>query len=255
MTSTAPISGPSAPAIPPPAPLTREIKRAEVVEPATARPAEQGRNRAFGEDSLPRGLIRLDRLSMLQESGTDAQVDKGAAHDQASAADGFGDRLTEDERREVQELKRQDAEIRRHEAAHASVGGVHAGAPGFDFVTGPDGKRYAVAGHVPIDISPVAGDPDATIAKMQTVRRAALAPAEPSGQDRAVAAEAARAEAQARAEKRSGKEEDPLAPASEDEETTPANDNAFGALAAKLYGAEDDEQAPPAGQDRIEQFA
>ena len=39
-----------------------------------------------------------------------------------------------------------------------------------------------------MDTSPVPGDPQATIRKAQTVRQAALAPAEPSGQDQRAAA-------------------------------------------------------------------
>ena len=53
---------------------------------------------------------------------------------------------------------------------------------------------------MPIDLSPVEGDPLATIRKMQQVQRAALAPADPSGADRRVAAQARRAEQQARVE-------------------------------------------------------
>ncbi len=58
---------------------------------------------------------------------------------------------------------------------------------------------YAVGGEVKIDTSPER-TPEATVSKMQQVRRAALAPADPSGTDRAVAAEAAQAEAHTRAE-------------------------------------------------------
>ncbi len=53
-------------------------------------------------------------------------------------------------------------------------------------------------GEVSIDSSPVPGDPEATARKAQTIKRAALAPREPSGQDRQVAAQAAQLEAQAR---------------------------------------------------------
>jgi hypothetical protein len=53
---------------------------------------------------------------------------------------------------------------------------------------------------VPIDLSPVKGDPAATIRKMQQVQRAPVAPADPSAADRRVAAVARRAEQQARAE-------------------------------------------------------
>lgn len=109
--------------------------------------------------------------------------------------------LTEEQQQEVRELKQRDAEVRRHEQAHKAAAGAHAnGGPTFEYQTGPDGKRYAVGGEVSIDTSPVAGDPQATIAKMQQIRRAALAPAQPSGQDRAVAAQAQSAEQTARAE-------------------------------------------------------
>lgn len=105
------------------------------------------------------------------------------------AGDGAGD-LTEDEKAVVADLKRQDAETRRHEQAHANAGGPYAGSPSYTYERGPDGRSYAVAGTTPIDVSPISGDAEATIRKMQTVKRAARAPAEPSAQDRKVAAQA-----------------------------------------------------------------
>lgn len=116
----------------------------------------------------------------------------------SSAADGPG-KLSEEERAQVERLRATDRKVRAHEAAHASVGGAFAGSPSFQFVTGPNGQVFAVAGEVPIDVSPVRGDPEATIAKMQVVKAAALAPADPSSQDFkvAAAAEAQRQKAQA----------------------------------------------------------
>ncbi len=110
----------------------------------------------------------------------------------ASAEEGGGlpgQTLTEQEKAEVRELKKRDAEVRRHEQAHARAGAPHTGTPSYEYETGPDGKQYAVGGTTPIDVSPVAGDPAATIEKMRTVKAAASAPAERSGQDRAVAAQ------------------------------------------------------------------
>jgi len=92
------------------------------------------------------------------------------------------------EQQEVAKLQSRDREVRAHEAAHAAVGGSLAGSPNLNFTSGPDGKRYATSGDVSIDISKVANDPSATIAKLQQVERAALAPAQPSAQDRKVAA-------------------------------------------------------------------
>lgn len=103
---------------------------------------------------------------------------------EAPSADG----LTEAERAMVQDLSARDQEVRRHEEAHARVGGEFAGQPSYTYQTGPDGQRYAIGGEVPIDVAPVPGDPEATIVKMEVVKRAALAPAEPSDADRRIAA-------------------------------------------------------------------
>jgi hypothetical protein len=99
--------------------------------------------------------------------------------------------LSEGERKQLKELKARDAEVRNHENAHQSAGGQFAGSPSYTYQAGPDGKRYAIGGEVSIDVSPEK-DPAATIAKMESVRRAATAPAEPSPQDFKVAAAAQR---------------------------------------------------------------
>lgn len=111
-----------------------------------------------------------------------------------------GTELTEQERAQVKELQARDREVRTHEQAHATAGGQYAGSPEYEIERGPDGRSYAVGGHVSISTSPIAGDPQATIAKMEVVKRAALAPAEPSGADRSVAADAESKRAAARVE-------------------------------------------------------
>lgn len=119
--------------------------------------------------------------------------------DSTSGKSVSGEELSEEEERRVQELKERDAEVRAHEQAHAAAGGPYAGAPKYEFTNGPDGKRYATSGEVAIDVTPVRGNPEATIRKMEVVVRAALAPSEPSSQDLAVArtAQQQRSEAQA----------------------------------------------------------
>ncbi len=101
---------------------------------------------------------------------------------------------------QIEELKARDTEVRVHEQAHASIGGQYAGSPSYEYQRGPDGQNYAVGGEVQIDVAEVEGDPQATIEKMQTVRAAALAPAEPSSADRAIAADATQKLAAAQAE-------------------------------------------------------
>ena len=92
---------------------------------------------------------------------------------------------------ELQELKARDREVRAHEMAHLTAAGAYArGGPSYDYKRGVDGQQYAVGGHVNIDKSPVPGNPEATLRKAEAVSRAALAPAEPSPQDRHIAAEA-----------------------------------------------------------------
>ena len=104
------------------------------------------------------------------------------------------------EQAQIRQLAARDREVRAHEQAHAAVGGAYAGHPNYQYTKGPNGVRYAASGHVNIDISKVPGDPAATLRKMRTVARAALAPAEPSAADRGVAAKANQQAAQATAE-------------------------------------------------------
>lgn len=147
------------------------------------------------------------------------------------------------EQLEISELSQRDREVRAHEQAHASVGGQHAGAPTYSFERGPDGKRYAVSGEVGIDVSAVPNDPEATLQKMEVVRRAALAPAEPSAQDLSVAATAQAQAAQARVE---------LAQLRAEEQAQAASKDEAGADEADQAAAESDPQqasAPPPNLD------
>lgn len=130
------------------------------------------------------------------------------AQDQSAGKEAAEERQQQSQQAEIQELKRRDAEVRAHEQAHAAAGGQYAGAPQYEYTTGPDGKRYAVAGEVSIDVS-AAATPQDTIRKMQQVRAAALAPAEPSAQDRRVASEASQKAMQARMELAMEKNETP----------------------------------------------
>lgn len=127
------------------------------------------------------------------ESQTSAEPQsKGEAHLQQD--------LSKREQQQVNELTSRDREVKAHEAAHKAAGGGLTGPARFSYTTGPDGKRYAVGGEVSIDTSKVPGDPQATLIKANRIRAAALAPAEPSGQDHKVAAQASQMAAEARLE-------------------------------------------------------
>ena len=121
--------------------------------------------------------------------GTDVNHDKTNLNKTQSDD---GDKLT------VQKLKLEDLHVKMHEQLHMSAGGAYVrGGPTFEYTTGPDGNRYAVGGEVQIDTSPIRDNPKATIQKAQTVRQAALAPSDPSGADRAIAAKATSMEVEA----------------------------------------------------------
>jgi hypothetical protein len=148
-----------------------------------------GQNRR-GQEYSPYQDLEHDRVSgnAVVQARQGSQRDKGAAQQDQTLK----------EQRLIQELATRDREVRAHEQAHASVGGQYAGSPTYSFARGPDGVRYAVGGEVSIDTSPVPNDPEATLRKAQIISAAANAPAEPSPQDRRVAAQAVSLESEAR---------------------------------------------------------
>ncbi|MCR9220065.1 MAG: hypothetical protein NXI21_07540 [Alphaproteobacteria bacterium] len=145
-----------------------------------------------------RGPDEAARDPATAEAEARAEPPPGEAAEAETGPDG----LTDEERQEVQQLQQRDAEVRRHEQAHQAAGGPYAGAAVYQYQRGPDNRLYAIGGEVRIDASAVPGDPQATIAKMRIVRRAALAPPEPSPQDLRVAASAQQRINQASAELR-----------------------------------------------------
>ncbi len=177
---------------------------------------------------------------------TPASVAESSGEASGNGGQAVGDDgLTEEERKLVRELKARDAEVRRHEAAHAAAGGQYAGAPTYTYQRGPDGRQYAVGGAVSIDTAPVRGDPEATIRKAQQIKAAASAPADPSGQDRRVAAQADALRQQAEAELRAERREESAAEANGSVEAEPDDtgrsseafaQSAFSGAAARYRG-------------------
>lgn len=140
------------------------------------------------------------------ESGEN--VGEAEENDPAAPKGVDGEVLSPSERSEIAVLKRADNAVRAHEQAHlAAAGSLSIGGASFQYQVGPDGRRYAIGGEVSIDTSRGA-TPDETIAKMSQVRTAALAPADPSPQDRKVAARASIVMSEATAELRMEKIEE-----------------------------------------------
>ena len=123
-----------------------------------------------------------------------------------------GKELTEEEKQEVKELQERDREVRQHEQAHKNALGPYAkGGIHYDFTRGPDDKQYAIGGHVKVDLSEE-DTPEKTEAKMRTIKRAALAPQQPSSADRQVAATATQKEQESKRESRTEDTQPSLVP-------------------------------------------
>lgn len=136
-----------------------------------------------------------------KDNGSDESAGKQNAHDQQESSQQQASQPEQqtEEQQEISNLEARDQEVRTHEQAHAAAGGQYAGSPQYEYTTGPDNKRYVTDGEVSIDISEL-NSPEETLRKMQQVRAAALAPAEPSAQDLKVAAEATQKSFEARSE-------------------------------------------------------
>ncbi len=112
-----------------------------------------------------------------------------------------GKELSKEEQKEVKELGKTDRQVRSRELTHRAVAGSYArGSVSFDYVTGPDGKKYAKEGHINIDSRPIHNNPEATIRKARAIRSVELAPTTTSPQNRTVSAEISKIEREARTE-------------------------------------------------------
>jgi hypothetical protein len=181
-------------AVAPYAPLGRQPVSQENsdLKSSTFRPAEQLAESGRGEnrrtpDERPNDEVEQDRLI-------------SSRRDQPEDRDQVKREREQAELKQVQELAARDREVRAHEQAHAAAAGQYGSSPTYEYVRGPDGVSYAVGGSVEVDTSPIPNNPEATLRKAEQLQRAASAPADPSGQDRQVAAQAAQLAEQARAE-------------------------------------------------------
>ena len=168
------------------------------------------------------------------EGGTDSVSISSESRSKASSSS----ELTKEERAAVQKLKARDGEVKAHEHAHQRAAG-HLGTSGptYTYERGPDGQRYAVGGEVRVMIGR-GKTPEETLKNAEAGLRAALAPAQPSGQDRAVAAKATILAMEARAEisRKSSGDGDPGVQREDDSEAgglTPDGERAEAAYSAQ----------------------
>jgi hypothetical protein len=174
-----------------------DLRNNDTVEISGHQSAEKVIEPVSGQDKD----VQLQSDVSHQEANADGHLSPNVEKSEKSTND-TNDRaeLSDEQRKDVEELQKRDNEVRQHENAHVAAAGAYAQGVSYEYQAGPDGQRYAVGGEVSIDTSPVHDNPDATIAKAQVIRSAANAPVDLSAQDRQVAA-ATRMEAAARTEK------------------------------------------------------
>ena len=142
------------------------------------------------DTSISKRVVSTSRSPAVSPQETDSAKQKAAEQAQKQ----YDQRL-------IAELQARDRKVRAHEAAHKAAGGnLVVGGPSFTYQRGPDGRSYAIGGEERIDVSAVANDPEATLRKSEQVRRAALAPSDPSPQDLKVASSASQLAGRARIE-------------------------------------------------------
>lgn len=133
--------------------------------------------------------ISIDNSKNINDAATNTTI-SSEAMELYKAEQNKQEELTPQEKQELAKLKNTDAEVKRHENAHkAAAGGLRTSSPNYEYETGPDGKKYAVAGDVNISYQK-SSDPEVNLKNAQKLKAAALAPAEPSAQDRSVARKA-----------------------------------------------------------------
>ena len=162
------------------------------------------------------------RPHLVRKGGEEDTAGAESAATNATGLPPAENKLSAEQRQDLDRLQARDKEVRNHEQAHlTAAGGRAAGGPEYTYQKGPDGKQYAVGGSVHVSLESGSGDPDADMRNARAVQRAALAPAGPSGQDAIVAAKAgqtlarAAAEAAESPESSTGATDEELSPASQ----------------------------------------
>ncbi len=180
----------------------RAIVRSRSIEAGSERPANGGS-----------GPVRLAPVNprRIQPGIADNRLVRPDTLIAAQAAEGIAGQgshggpardLSAEEQHVVDQLRQRDSAVRQEEEAHAAAAGRFAGAPSYQFVTGPDGRPYAVSGHVDIKAPSTSGRPEDAKRALNKIANAALAAHAPSAQDLSVARASARdAGAIAQAEK------------------------------------------------------
>ena len=158
---------------------------------------------------------KKERKEQRDQKGRDQTP--GTAADQVTVRE----ELTSDDQRELSRLEEMDRRVKAREQAYLAASRGQARAATVRYVTGPDGRQYAVDADLQVDVGPVDGNPELTLAKAETAEKAALAAADPSPRDRMMAAQARRIADEARQKLRAQRMKPSSASDSREEEPSP----------------------------------
>lgn len=152
--------------------LAHTVVAQSLVNSGSRHPANQEtRSPSFSASEPKSPIIIGDTVDLSQEGREKAGQSEFLLGTDTTAKDKS---LDQKELAQLQQLKLRDTEVRNHEQAHLSAAGQFArGGASFTYRKGPDGASYAIGGEVGIDVSKES-TPEATISKMQTIKRAAL---------------------------------------------------------------------------------
>ncbi|MEA2017581.1 MAG: putative metalloprotease CJM1_0395 family protein [Campylobacterota bacterium] len=127
---------------------------------------------------------KYDKLAKIEEKEQVEATQKKDYIEQGSPTEKYDDKSFA---RVLEKFKQADANIRSHEQIHASIG--HTTAPiAYTYQEGPDGKMYAVGGHVKLDTS-IPDDPKAAAFKLDMLQKAASGPIDSSAADNTIASQ------------------------------------------------------------------
>lgn len=169
-----------------------QLAAAQTQATAPAQATANASQAAGAEESAAISAIApLSEQDEKDNMGTANGDSKDAKSDPTAVVGKDGEELSDEEKRQVNELASIDTKVHEHENAHlAAAGGLAQGGADYTYTEGPDGKLYATGGEVSIDTSST-GDAQKDVQKAQQIQAAAMAPADPSPQDYRVAADAA----------------------------------------------------------------
>lgn len=122
-------------------------------------------------------LAKLDEVAKVEASGK--------SRDYIEESGPIGKNYdSQDFERVLAKFRKADADIKSHEQVHASIGPTTSPIS-YNYQQGPDGKMYAVGGHVKLDTS-IPDDPKAAAFKLDQIKRAASGPMDSSGADNTI---------------------------------------------------------------------